>query len=132
MPATGRVVLDTSVVVAVLRRVSGVREQLRSAEELLVPLVALGELEYGANLATPPQRQHEAMRVFMQSATLLLPTARTAAEYGRIKVILKAAGTPIPENDLWIAAVALEHGLPLATRDAHFARVPGLTVFDWR
>jgi tRNA(fMet)-specific endonuclease VapC len=125
-------VLDTSVVVAVLRRVSGVREQLRSAEELLVPLVALGELEYGANLATPPQRQHEAMRVFMQSATLLLPTARTAAEYGRIKVILKAAGTPIPENDLWIAAVALEHGLPLATRDAHFARVPGLTVFDWR
>ena len=132
MPATGKVVLDTSVVVAVLRRVPGLKERLRAAEELLVPLVALGELEYGANLATPPERQREAMRTFMQSATLLLPTARTAAEYGRIKVALKAAGTPIPENDLWIAAVALEHGLPLATRDVHFARVPGLNVFDWR
>ena len=132
MPATGKVVLDTSVVVAVLRRVPGLMERLRGAEELFVPLVALGELEYGANLATPPERQHEAVRVFMEGATLLVPTARTAAEYGRAKVALKAAGTPIPENDLWIAAIALEHGLPVATRDDHFNRVPGLTVPDWR
>lgn len=132
MPATGNVLLDTSVVVAVLRRVPGVKERLHDAEELLVPLVALGELEYGANLATPPERQREAVRTFMEGATLLLPTARTAAEYGRIKAALKAAGTPLPENDVWIAAFALEHGLPLATRDAHFAQVPRLTVLDWR
>jgi len=49
-----------------------------------------------------------------------------------VKLALKMAGTPIPENDLWIAAAALEHGLPLATRDAHFRHVPGLTVLDWR
>jgi tRNA(fMet)-specific endonuclease VapC len=67
----------------------------------------------------------------MEGVTLLLPTARTAAEYGRVKVTLKAAGLPIPENDIWIAAYALEHGLPLATRDAHFAHVPGLIVEDW-
>ena len=132
MPATGKVVLDTSVVVAVLRRVPGLMERLRGAEELFVPLVALGELEYGANLATPPERQHEAIRVFMEGATLLVPTARTAVEYGRAKVALKAAGTPIPENDLWIEEIALEHGLPVATRDDHFNRVPGLTVLDWR
>ena len=131
MPATGKVVLDTSVVVAVLRRVPGLMQHARGVQELLAPLVVLGELEYGANLAKPLERQHEAVRIFMESATLLLPTARTAAEYGRVKVALKAAGTPIPENDIWIAAVALEHGLPLATRDAHFARVPGLTVQDW-
>lgn len=132
MPATGKVVLDTSVVVAVLRRVPGLMERVRTAEELLVPLVALGELEYGVNLATPPERQREAVRVFMESATLLLPTARTAAEYGRVKAALKAAGTPLPENDVWIAAVALEHGLPLAARDAHFAHVANLTLLDWR
>lgn len=132
MQATGSILLDTSVVVAVLRRVPGVKERLRGAEEWLVPLVALGELEYGANLATPPERQHEAVRTFMESATLLLPTARTAAEYGRIKAALKAAGTPLPENDVWIAAFALERSLPLATRDAHFAQVSGLTVLDWR
>jgi tRNA(fMet)-specific endonuclease VapC len=131
MPATGRVVLDTSVVVAMLRRVPGLMERMRGAQELLVPLVALGELEYGINLATPPQRQREAVRIFMEGVTLLLPTARTAAEYGRVKVALKAAGLPIPENDIWIAAYALEHGLPLATRDAHFAHVPGLIVENW-
>jgi len=60
-----------------------------------------------------------------------LPTARTAAEYGRIKAALKATGTPLPENDVWIAAFAIERSLPLATRDAHFAHVPGLIVLDW-
>lgn len=97
-----------------------------------MPIVALGELEYGANLAALPDRQHEAVRTFMEGATLLLPTARTAAEYGRIKAALKTAGTPLPENDVWIAAFAMERGLPLATRDAHFASVPGLIVQDWR
>jgi tRNA(fMet)-specific endonuclease VapC len=132
MPATGNILLDTSVVVAVLRRVPGVKEQLHSAEELLVPLIVLGELEYGANLATPPDRQREAVSTFMESATLLLPTVRTAVQYGRIKFALKTAGTPIPENDLWIAAFALDHGLPLATRDEHFKRVPDLVVLDLR
>lgn len=132
MPETGKILLDTSVVVAVLRRVPGVKEHLLGAEELMVPLVALGELEYGANLATPPQRQHEAVGAFMEGVTLLLPTIRTAVEYAQIKATLKAAGTPIPENDLWIAAVAVEHDWPLATRDAHFKLVSGLTVLDWR
>lgn len=68
----------------------------------------------------------------MESSTLLLPTARTAAEYGRLKAALRTAGTPLPENDVWIAAFAVERGLPLATRDEHFLRVPGLSVLDWR
>ena len=132
MPVTGRILLDTSVVVAVLRRVPGMIERLRGQEELLVPLVVLGELRYGANLATPPDRQHEAVRTFMAGATLLLPTERTAAEYARIKASLKATGTPLPENDVWIAGVAGEHGLPLATRDAHFRQIPDLHVLDWQ
>ena len=77
MPATGRVVLDTSVIVAALRRVPGVMDRLRRAEELLVPLVALGELEYGANLATPPERQREAVvSSWMARACCCRPHAR--------------------------------------------------------
>ncbi len=132
MPETGRILLDTSVIVAALRRVPGMMERLRGAAELLVPIAVLGELEYGANLATPPARQHEAVRMFMEGVTLVLPTARTAAEYGRIKAALKTAGTPLPENDIWIAAVACEQRLPLPTRDAHFEVIAGLTVIDWR
>ena len=63
---------------------------------------------------------------------MLLPvSAATAEQFGQLKDQLARAGTPIPENDLWIAACALEHELPLATLDSHFARVPGLKVLDW-
>jgi len=126
------VLLDTSVVVAALRRAPGLKERLREAEETMLPLVALGELEYGVNLSAPRERQQAAVQAFLASTSLLLSTAKTAAEYGRIKAALKAAGTPLPENDVWIAAYAMEHGLPLATRDTHFKQVPGLTVLDWR
>ena len=129
---TGKLVLDTSVIVAALRRAPGVWERLRSSDALLVPLVALGELEYGANLALHGAKQRAALNAFMTGAELLMPSARTAAEYGRIKAELSRGGALIPENDIWIAAYAMEHNLPLAMRDAHFARIPGLTVQDWR
>jgi tRNA(fMet)-specific endonuclease VapC len=64
---------------------------------------------------------------------VLLPVGVASAEhYGALKQKLAVAGTPIPENDLWIASIAIERSLPVATRDAHFALVPGLTVLDWR
>ena len=68
----------------------------------------------------------------MEGVDLLVPSEATAREYGRIKAELRAAGKPIPENDIWIAAQAREHGLPVATCDEHFKCVDGLTVLDWR
>jgi len=56
---------------------------------------------------------------------------RTAHQYGIVKELLRRKGRPIPENDVWIAATALLHGLPLVTRDAHFAHVDGLVVEVW-
>ncbi len=75
MGATGKVALDTSVIVAALRRQPGILEHLRGAGELWVPLFALGELEYGANRGIRPDRQKEAIRIFMLSAGVLLRTA---------------------------------------------------------
>jgi len=132
MPATGRVLLDTTIVVSVLRRVPGMRERLMVASELWVPLFVLGELEYGVSHSSQPDRQRQALSLFMQGVDLLLPSQTTTREYGRIKAELARAGTPIPENDMWIAAQAIEHGLPLATCDAHFSRISGLTILDWQ
>jgi tRNA(fMet)-specific endonuclease VapC len=133
MPETGRIALDTSVVVASLRRVPGVAHRLEGQEELFLPLFALGELEYGAERSANPSRQRDAIAVFVSGVTILVPTVRTTQEYGRVKAALAAAGTPIPENDIWIAAMALEHSLPLATRDTeHFFRINSLTILDWR
>ena len=66
------------------------------------------------------------------SRLLLSLTEATSECYGRIKDELARAGTPNPENDIWIAAFAVEHALPMAVRDRHFEQVNGLTVLDWR
>ncbi len=129
---TGDLVLDSSVVIAALRRVPGIEEKLDQAERLWLPLVALGELELGVELASNSGAQRAAVDAFLSAVALLPLTAATTRHYARLRGALARAGTAIPENDLWIASVALEHGWPLATRDAHFARVPGLTVLDWR
>ena len=129
---SGDLVLDTSVVVAVLRGVPGVEARLDEAERLWLPLIALGELELGVELASNSRAQRAALAEFLSAVTVLPLTTATARHYAKLRGALTRAGTPIPENDLWIAALAVEHGWPLATRDSHFARVPGLTALDWR
>lgn len=128
----GDIVLDTSVVIAVLRGVAGIEARLDQAERLWLPLIALGELELGVELASNTAAQRSALDAFLPAVGLLALTTATARNYARLRGALQRAGTPIAENDLWIAALAAEHGWPVATRDAHFARVAGLTVLDWR
>lgn len=67
----------------------------------------------------------------LKVVAVLNPDSATAEHYARASVALEAKGQPIPENDLWIAAVALELDMPLATRDAHFDRIDGLDVIKW-
>lgn len=133
---TGDAVLDTSAAVAHLRGVAAVtarlHAKLRAQETIYLPLTAWGELLFGAYHADQPARELANLAQFAPATVRLLPTDRTADEYARLKEALARAGALIPENDLWIAAYALEHGLPLITRDAHFVRVPGLTTLDWR
>ncbi len=131
MPETGSLLLDTTVVVAIFRRIPGIREQVTASHDLLLSLFALGELEYGIARSSQPDRQREAVSAFCQGVRVLAPGAQTAREYGRLKAELAQAGTLIPENDIWIAALAREHGLTLATLDAHFKRVGNLQLFAW-
>jgi tRNA(fMet)-specific endonuclease VapC len=62
---------------------------------------------------------------------ILMPDRATADVYGEICFALRRKGKPIPENDIWIAALTLQHGRPLLTRDAHFREVEGLNVLGW-
>ena len=65
------------------------------------------------------------------ASVILGCNADTARRYGEVKSALRLKGRPIPENDLWIAAIALEHDLDVATRDAHFAEIDNLKVEMW-
>lgn len=128
----GDVLLDTTVVVAHLRGVASVSERLEQAQLCYLSTVALGELHFGLWRSTRREENRRQLDRWLQVMALLAVDASTAHHCGQLKQRLLQAGTPIPENDLWIAACASQHGLPLATRDAHFIQVPGLSVLDWR
>ena len=131
MNTAGSVLLDTNVVGAHLRNDPDLTARLRSTPALYVPWVVLGELHYGALRAQRREAQLALVREFLQTAVLVLPDRSTSELYGQMKAELTAIGRLIPDNDIWIAAVAPQFNLPLVTRDAHFAVVPALNTLAW-
>ena len=123
-----RVALDTNRITDLFRGDVALAEQLSTAEEVWIPLIVLGEIRAGFQGGTQQRRNEQLLTGLLAKPTVgvLLPSRETAEHYARIFVQLKRAGTPIPDNDLWIAALALEHDLVLITRDRHFARLPQL------
>jgi tRNA(fMet)-specific endonuclease VapC len=131
MSRVGSVLLDTSIIVDFLRGDERLLPHFAAAATTYVPLVVLGELYFGAQRALRREESLAKIRDFLRTATLLLPDDSTAEQYGEVKAELARIGKPIPENDVWIAAMARQHDLSLATRDTHFAVVPRLTTLAW-
>ncbi len=131
MNTPGSVLVDTNVVVAYFRGDRKLHPNFTGATTVNLPWVVLGELYYGAQRAQRKQEQLAYIRDLLTFTEVLFPDHDTAAIYGQIKAELAQLGKPIPDNDLWVAATARQHDLPLATRDAHFAQVPRLTTLDW-
>lgn len=125
------VLLDSSVIVCHFRNVTAVSEKLFTYEELYVPQPALGELYFGAFKSARPEENIAKIERFLTAAIVLSADNATSRLYGKIATQLAAAGTPIPQNDVWIAAIALQCGLPVATTDEHFRRIKDLTVLSW-
>jgi tRNA(fMet)-specific endonuclease VapC len=123
-----RVALDTNRLTDLLQGDARLAERLGACDEVWVPLVVLGEIKAGFQGGTERHRNEALLQRFLAKATVsvLLPGRETAEHYARVFVQLKRAGTPVPDNDLWIAALALEHDLTLITRDRHFERIPQL------
>ena len=130
-PAGSGVLLDTSVVIDHFRGDPGIGQALEKAAALYLSTVVLGELYYGAFRSVYRAKQVEQVRRFLPAVVVIGVDAQTSEAYGRIRSELAEAGRPIPENDIWIAALALQHRLSLATRDRHFGRIAGLDVLSW-
>jgi tRNA(fMet)-specific endonuclease VapC len=127
----GKLLLDTSVIVDLFAGDIAVQRVLAAANEVFVPNVALGELFYGAERSNRREANLAQVEAFASASAVLPCDADTARHYGSIKNALRAKGRPLPENDLWIAALARQHGLTLATRDAHFDEINGLALLAW-
>jgi tRNA(fMet)-specific endonuclease VapC len=128
MARTGRYLLDTNIVIALFAKDVAVQQRLAEAHEVFVPSIVLGELYYGAHKSARVAENFARIDAFAASNTVLPCDTITAQRYGDIKNKLRAKGRPIPENDIWIAAIAMQHQLTVVARDGHFHEVDGLHV----
>ena len=122
------IAIDTNAYVAFKRGDSDVLEVLRHAEEILLGTTVLGELLAGFEAGSRARTNRVELMRFLDSPRVrqVACTAATADRYAMVYAALRRAGTPIPTNDMWVAAACLEHGAALLTLDAHFACVGGL------
>jgi tRNA(fMet)-specific endonuclease VapC len=127
----GKFLLDTNIVIALFANELAVIERLKNAEEIFIPSVVIGELYYGAQKSQLSSENLIRIDDFVQQNTILACNAETARHYGSMKEELRKKGRPIPENDLWIAAIARQHDLTLVSRDAHFQQIDLLRIERW-
>jgi tRNA(fMet)-specific endonuclease VapC len=125
-----RVLLDTSAYSAMRRGDQRLAEPLQEASEVFLTSVVIGELLYGFVGGKVRERNLRLLREFLEAERVaVLPVdEETAERYALIRDYLRREGTPIPTDDLWIAASAAQHGLQLLTLDDHFESVPHILV----
>lgn len=128
---SGRFLLDTSTVIALFGNEASVKEHLAQADEVFVSSIVLGELYYGAFKSIRAEDNLRRIDDFATSCAVLCCDRDTAKEYGSIKNRLREKGTPIPENDIWISAIAKQHDIILVTSDKHFGEVEDLKQEMW-
>jgi predicted nucleic acid-binding protein len=125
------VILDTNALSAFVDGDAGIGEVLRRQSRAAIPVIVLGEFRYGI-AGSRHRREYEAwLDANLQHFDILPVTDETAIAYAALRVSLKRLGRPIPANDAWIAALALQHGLPVLSRDEHFDVVPNLVRGNW-
>jgi predicted nucleic acid-binding protein len=125
------VILDTNALSAWADGKAAIKPSLSSASKLVVPAVVLGEFDFGIRQSRHYRRYIDWLEKSLRNTEIAVVDEKTAKLYGDIRLALKKAGTPIPVNDAWIAASALQFDLPILSRDAHFDSVDGVSRIAW-
>lgn len=128
---SGIYLLDTNAIIARMNDDSDILSILTEATQVFLPIIAVGELYFGAEKSVKVEENKAKVTELIESAVVLMCDVKTAEHYGNIKNLLRQKGRPIPENDIWIAAIATQHNLTLLTHDKHFTEITGLAVKSW-
>jgi predicted nucleic acid-binding protein len=125
-----KVMLDTSAYSAYLRGNAEVKQALQEADEIYLNPVVLGELYVGFAHGGREKKNRDILREFLASVRVQVAVIdeETAERYTAIITYLWEKGTPLPTNNLWIAATAMQYGLKLITTDGHYRNVPQIIV----
>lgn len=104
---------------------------LKQIDEVVLPVVVLGEYRYGISRSRFRSRYERWLSDFLPVCRLLPVDEETSEHYAQIRLALHSSGRPIPSNDAWIAALARQHKYPILSRDTHFEQVPHLKRITW-
>lgn len=120
-----RIALDTNRYTDLARGLEPTVSLVATADAVLLPLIVVGELRAGFQVGQYTAENERLLRRFLQKpgVEILLSDDQTTFQYAAVFAQLRRQGTPIPTNDIWIAALVLQHGLVLHGRDKHFEQI---------
>ena len=124
-------ILDTNALSAYLDNTPEAVDIVANARQLAIPVIVAGEFCFGIAQSRHRELYERSLQRMLDRCIVLEIGIETARHYVAIRLELKAAGKPIPANDLWIAALCRQHSLPIMSRDAHFDFVGGLRRQSW-
>lgn len=115
--------LDSNIIIDLFRGNTEIKDFINQNVNVFIPVVVVGELYYGAENASQSSKHRKQVNDFIQNFEVVNIDSISAEYYGKIKTQLRQAGKPIPENDIWIAALTLQHNCTIVTNDVHFENV---------
>ena len=124
-------ILDTNALSAYLDRTAKAVEIVSEAPEIAIPVIVVGEFVYGISQSRHREAYERSLHRMLDRCTILDIGIDTARHYAVIRLELRVAGTPIPANDAWIAALSRQHAMPVMSRDNYFDSVGGLRRRTW-
>lgn len=127
----GKISLNTNIVIRLFKNDPVVTRKLAGLSTSYLPTPVIAELLFAARNSSRPKENLKTYNGFIDACSVLNITRETANHYSAIRLDLRKKGSPIPENDLWIAAICIEQNLPLVTGDSHFNNIEGIKVIKW-
>jgi len=131
LKANGNIAVDTNAVIAYRSGNAEVCRLINEADIIFIPATVSGELLYGAVNSGRVTENRQAVYDFLSCSVFIPIDEKITARYAEVRYGLKKIGRPMPENDIWIAAVCLDTDIPLLTQDGHFENVRGLNVIKF-
>ncbi len=118
--------LDSNVIIDIFHTKKEIKGLLVDKNSIYIPVIVLGELLYGAENALAPARHFKQVEDFIKDFSIVNIDSNTAEIYSKVKYQLRKLGKPIPDNDIWIAALTMQYNAILLTNDAHFNNIEAL------
>ena len=124
-------ILDTNALSAFFDGDDALKRLISNRGNLYLPVVVLGEYRFGLLHSRERKKREPGLEAFISACQILLIDTGTVQPYAEIRSELKMSGKPMPSNDVWIAALARQHNLPVVTRDSHFSHVSAIQRLVW-